>query len=117
MFERYSFVAITTADLARARDFWVDRMGFAISQEEVGEFFIVDAGGLRLCVDVADGDVHRTGSTDPIIGLKVRSLADALAALEERGVAADEGPIMGARGSHATLRDPDGRAVIVTEVD
>ena len=73
MFERYSFVAITTLDLDRARRFWVDALGFPVSEEEeAGHFFIVDAGGLRLCIDVADDDIHKPGSTDPVIGLEVR---------------------------------------------
>ncbi len=117
MFERYSFVAITTADLARARGFWVDRLGFAVTEEEPGHHFLVDAGGLRLCVDASDGDVHVAGGADPVIGLKVASLSDALAALAERGVRPARGPVTGRRGSHAELRDPDGRTVIVTEVD
>ncbi|MGH8613020.1 MAG: hypothetical protein ACREYF_13620 [Gammaproteobacteria bacterium] len=50
MFERYSFFAITTKDLAAARRFWVER--FAVTEEGPGEFFIVNACGLRLCVDL-----------------------------------------------------------------
>src|SRR5881397_354837 len=61
MFERYSFVAITTLDVGRARRFWSGILGFPVTEEEPGQFFIVDAGGLRLCVDLADGDVHRSG--------------------------------------------------------
>jgi catechol 2,3-dioxygenase-like lactoylglutathione lyase family enzyme len=51
MFERYSFVAITTKDLSAARRFWVEQLGFRVTEESPSEFFIVDAGGLRLCVD------------------------------------------------------------------
>jgi catechol 2,3-dioxygenase-like lactoylglutathione lyase family enzyme len=54
MIARYSFVALTTADLVRQRAFWVDQLGFEVSEENPGEFFIVNAGGLRLCVDLAD---------------------------------------------------------------
>jgi len=66
MFERYSLVAITTLDLDRARRFWVDALGFRVTEEEACRFFIVDAGGLRLCIDVADDDIHTPGSTDPV---------------------------------------------------
>lgn len=117
MFERYSFVAITTLDLERARRFWVDALGFQVTEEEAGHFFIVDAGGLRLCIDLADGDVHKPGSTDPVIGLKVSSLSKVLETLAERGVQPDRGPVAGSRGAYAQLRDPDGRVVIITEVD
>jgi catechol 2,3-dioxygenase-like lactoylglutathione lyase family enzyme len=115
--ERYSFVALTTTDLERARRFWVDQLGFPVTEEEAGHFFIVDAGTLRLCVDVADGDAHRAGSTDPVIGFKVSSLSETLAGLATRGVHPHRGPLAGHRGSYAELRDPDGRVVIISEVD
>ncbi len=117
MIDRYSFVALTTSDLARQRAFWIDQLGFEISEENPGEFFIVNAGGLRLCVDLADGDVHVAGGKDPVIGLKVDSVRKTLAALVGRGVAVPEEPISSQRGSYAVIWDPDGRAVILTEAD
>ena|SRR5438034_1486871 len=117
MFERYSFVAITTKDLAVARRFWVEQLGFAVTEERPTEFFIVDVGGLRLCVDLADGELHSTGSTDPVLGLKVRSVQHVLATLAERGVVQDSPIQSAARGSYAVIRDPDGRAIVVTEAD
>lgn len=117
MIVRYSFVALTTTDLARQRRFWVDQLGFPISEEKPAEFFMVDAGGLRLCVDLADGDVHVAGGKDPVIGLEVDSVRKTLAALADRGVAVPEEPISAAKGSYAVVHDPDGRAVILTEAD
>jgi catechol 2,3-dioxygenase-like lactoylglutathione lyase family enzyme len=117
MIERYAFVAITASDLARCRRFWVDQLGFQVTEQEPGHFFIVDAGGLRLCVDTEDGGIHRNGSTDPVIGLKVGSLDETLRDLDRRGVRAEKGPIAGTRGSWAVIRDPDGRAVVLTEAD
>jgi len=115
--ERYSFVALTTTDLARQRAFWVDQLGFPVTEEAPGDFFIVDAGGLRLCFDLADGDIHVAGGTDPVVGLKVERIEDALAILRERGVQASSTATPAERGRYAVLRDPDGRAVILTEVD
>ncbi len=117
MFERYSFVAITTIDLDRARQFWVNALGFPITEEEAGHFFIVDAGGLRLCIDLADDDIHKTGGSDPTIGLKVQSVPEVLSQLANLGIEADLGREMQARGDYAVIRDPDGRAVIITESD
>jgi catechol 2,3-dioxygenase-like lactoylglutathione lyase family enzyme len=117
MIVRYSFVALTTADLARQRAFWVDQLSFEILEENPGEFFMVNAGGLRLCVDLADGDVHVAGGKDPVIGLNVDSVQKTLAALADRGVPVPEKPIYAQRGSYAVVRDPDGRAVILTEAD
>jgi len=86
MFERYSFVAITTLNLERARRFWVDDLGFAVTEEQPGQFFIVDAGGLRLCIDLADDEIHRPGSTDPVIGLRVQSVQRVMEKLARRGI-------------------------------
>src|SRR2546427_46367 len=86
MVERYSFVAITTSDLDRVRQFWVNALGFPITEEEAGHFFIVDAGGLRLCVDLADDDIHKTGGSDPAIGSKVQSVSEVLSQLANLGM-------------------------------
>lgn len=115
--ERYSFVALTTADLARARWFWVDQLEFAVTGEEAGAFFIVDAGTLRLRFDRADGGVRRSGSTDPVMGFKVASLPATLAALAARDIHPIRGVLEGPNGNHAELRDPDGRVVVLSEAD
>lgn len=115
--ERYASVSLATADLPRARWFWVDQLGFAVSSEEAGRFFVLDAGTLRLRVDAVDGDVHRVGSTDPVVAFKVVSVAETLAELATRDVYAHRGPFSGVQGAYAELRDPDGRAVVLTEQD
>jgi len=117
MFERYSFVAITTLDLPRARSFWVDAVGFTVTEEKAGHFFILDAGGLRLCVDLADDEIHNAGGSDPVIGLKVQSVSEALRQLAARGIHPESTSETGGRGNYATIRDPDGRAVVITESD
>ena len=115
--ERYAFVAVTTADLAAARRFWTTQLGLSVTEEEADHYFIVDAGGLRLCVDLADGGAHRAGSSDPVIGFRVRSVEKSLAELRERGVRVEKEPIEGDRGRWAAILDPDGRTVILTEGD
>jgi len=115
--ERYSSVALSTCDLARARSFWVDQLEFAVTQEEIGRFFIIDAGTLRLRVNLADGDIHRPGSTDPIFSFKVASVTATLAGLAARDVNAYRGPRVGPLGASAELRDPDGRTLVLTEAD
>jgi hypothetical protein len=62
-------------------------------------------------------DIHKPGSTDPVIGLKVKSVQKVLEDLASRGIEPDRGPVVGLRGEYAELRDPDGRAVIITEAD
>jgi catechol 2,3-dioxygenase-like lactoylglutathione lyase family enzyme len=117
MFERYSFVAITTVDLYRARGFWVDTLGFPVTEEQAGRFFIVDVGGLRLCVDLADDEIHKVGGSDPVIGLKVQSVSEALRQLAARGIKSESRSETGGRGNYATILDPDGHTVIITESD
>ena len=116
-FERYAFVAVTTKSLARARRFWVEGLGCRVTQEARGEFLMVDAGGLRLCLDVEDGDTHRAGGSDPVIGLRVASVPRTLRRLAARGLRSLEDPVQGLRGAYVRLRDPDGRIVILTEAD
>ncbi len=117
MFDRYSFVAVTTKDLPAARRFWVEQLGCPVTEERAGEFFIVDAGGLRLCVDLPDGEIHFLGSTDPVIGLKVRSLQACLGTLTARGNTERAEPVFAPKGSYAIIHDPDGRAIVLTEAD
>ena len=117
MFERYSFVAVTTANLDSARVFWSQGMGCAITEDKPGEFFMADVGGLRLCVDRADGTAHKSPGSDPIIGLKVKSVRDALLTFSRRGITIERGPVNTERGAYAELRDPDGRLIVVTEMD
>ena len=117
MIDRYAFVAITATDLPAARRFWVEQLGFPVTEEQPDRFFILDAGGLRLCVDSADDEAHRAGGRDPVIGLRVASVDAVLEQLAGRGLRPDHGPLQGSRGRFAELRDPDGRVVVLTEFD
>jgi catechol 2,3-dioxygenase-like lactoylglutathione lyase family enzyme len=112
--ERYAFVTIATSDLARAREFWVHGLEFPVTEEQTGQYFIVNAGGLRLCVDRAD-ESHQAGSTDPILGFKVASVSDTLVALAKRGIKCTHEPTTTSKGAWAEIREPDGRFIILTE--
>ena len=124
MFERYSFVAVTARDLFAVRRFWVDLLGFNVTEEREGHF-IIDAGGLRLCFDRPAGNVHveageeprASPGTNPAIGLRVADVAAAVAELSARGLEPEGGIVAGERGYYARYRDPDGRSVIVTDAD
>jgi catechol 2,3-dioxygenase-like lactoylglutathione lyase family enzyme len=114
MFEECAFIAVTTADIAQAKRFWVTLLGCAIVREDEN-YLMVDAGGVRLCFDLPDGDDHQRPGSDPVIGLKVKDLEAALEALSNVGVRAAAGPFDDRHGKWAKLLDPDGRAVILTE--
>lgn len=115
MIDRCLFVAVTTKDLERARGFWVGALGFRVTEEQKGHHFMLDAKGLRLCIDLEDGATHVAGGGDPVLGFHVRSLASALEGLARRGVKPEQRTTQGERGVYALLRDPDGHQVVLTE--
>jgi catechol 2,3-dioxygenase-like lactoylglutathione lyase family enzyme len=114
MFEASAFIAFTTADLDQAKRFWVTLLGLPIVREDEN-YLMVNACGVRLCFDLANGEEHRLPGSDGVIGLKVEDLEAALAALRRRGVEAAAGPFDDEHGKWAKLVDPDGRSVILTE--
>src|SRR5215510_13695288 len=85
LLERYSFMAMTTMDLPRARNFWVDHLHCPVIEERNGEYFIVDAGGLKLCVDLEMGRRGATGS-EPVMAFAVWSINEVISVLRLRGV-------------------------------
>ena len=115
MFTRHSFVAITTSDLARARGFWVDQLRLSVIEEKSGDFFMVDAGGVRLCVDDAAAELVKKSETHPFLGLIVQDLEAALEGLADQGVAISKGPQSGRCGRWAEIEDPDGRVIVIEE--
>ena len=42
LFERYSFVALTTTNLVRARTFWSEQLGFPMSEERTWSLSTLD---------------------------------------------------------------------------
>lgn len=115
LFERYTFVMVTTQNLASARRFWVQLLGFPVTEDRPGESFIVDAGGLRLWIDLKDSDEPAVRGSDPAIGLKVRSVQMVLNTLAARGLTEKAEPLFANTGFYAIIHDPDGRPVVLTE--
>ena len=115
LFERYTFVMVTTQNLVAARKFWVEQLGFPVTEERPGESFIIDAGGLRLWIDLKDSDENPPRGSDPAIGLKVRSVEMVLNALAERGLTEKVEPLSAQTGLYTIIHDPDGRPVVLTE--
>ncbi|MDB6089542.1 MAG: Glyoxalase/Bleomycin resistance protein/Dioxygenase superfamily [Gammaproteobacteria bacterium] len=115
LFERYTFVMVTTQNLAAAREFWVEQLGFPVTEERPGESFIIDAGGLRLGIDLKDKEERVVRGADPAIGLKVRSVEMVLNSLAARGITETVEPLSASTGLYAIIHDPDGRAVVLTE--
>jgi catechol 2,3-dioxygenase-like lactoylglutathione lyase family enzyme len=115
LFERYTFVMVTTQNLVAARRFWVEQLGFPVTEDRPGVSFIVDAGGLRLWIDLKDSEEKAVRGSDPAIGLKVRSVEMALNTLAARGITEKAEPLSANTGLYAIIHDPDGRVVVLTE--
>jgi hypothetical protein len=115
LIERYTFVMVTTRNLVSARKFWVEQLGFPVTEDRPGESFIIDAGGLRLWIDLKDSEERSVRGSDPAIGLKVRSVKMVLDSLAARGVTENVEPLSAHTGLYAIIHDPDGRAVVLTE--
>ena len=50
---RLETLALTSKDLARSRAFYAGKLGFKVLEDMANRAFIVDAGGIKLHVDVA----------------------------------------------------------------
>jgi hypothetical protein len=106
---------VTTQNLASARKFWVEQLGFLVTEERPGQYFIVDAGGLRLWIDLKENEERVVRGSDPAIGLQVRSVEMVLNSLAARGISEKVEPLSARTGLYAIIHDPDGRAIVLTE--
>ena len=106
-------VTFVTRDLARARAFYVDSLGFAVVKEEPGRFVMINAGTFRLCIDRAD-EVHPARGGGATVTFRVRNLSRTAKELEARGVGyeAFTGPRV---GDYLETSDPDGYRLVFAE--
>ena len=106
-------VSLVAADLARSRDFYVDRLGLRVEREEPGRWFMVNVGTFRLCVDAAD-EVHPARGGGATLLFRVRNVGRTARELEERGVGYE--CHTGQRvGDYLETSDPDGYRLVFTE--
>jgi predicted enzyme related to lactoylglutathione lyase len=115
--ERYAFVMVATRNLASARKFWVEQLGFSITEQGPHRWFEIDAGGLRLRMDLQESNEILPTEPDPVIGLKVRSVEIALSSLAARGITEQAELLSGEMGRYAVIHDPDGRAIVLMEAE
>jgi catechol 2,3-dioxygenase-like lactoylglutathione lyase family enzyme len=104
-------VALPVRSVARARRFYVERLGFRLLQEEAGRFAMVNLGSVRLCLDV-ERETERRGTARLIF--QSRSLGRTARELDDRGVAYEQhtGP---RAGDYLEVGDPDGNRIVFTE--
>ena len=106
-------VSFTTRNLARARAFYVDKLGLAVVKEEPKHFVMVNAGTFRLCIDRADDANPAKGGGARLI-FRVRNVAKTAKELDERGIGYET--FTGARvGDYLETSDPDGYKLVFTE--
>jgi catechol 2,3-dioxygenase-like lactoylglutathione lyase family enzyme len=105
-------IVFPVRSVARARRFWVDRMGFSLMREESGRLAMVNLGTLRLRLEASAES--RTGRTGASVVFKSRNLARTAKELDERGVAYEHhtGP---RDGDWLEVGDPDGNRVVFVE--
>lgn len=104
-------VSFPVRSVARARRFYVERLGFRLLKEETGRFSMVNLGSVRLCLDVIRESRPRGGAT---LIFQTRQLARTAKELDERKVAYEEntGPRV---GDYLEVFDPDGNRIVFTE--
>ena len=106
-------VTFVTRNLARARAFYVDRLGFAVVKEEPDRFVMVNVGTFRLCIDRAD-EAHPAKGGGATLILRVKNLAKTAKELDARGVGYESftGPRV---GDYVETSDPDGYRLVFAE--
>ena len=106
-------VTFTTRNLARARDFYVDRLGFSVLDERPGKFVMVNVGTFRLCIDRAD-EAHPAKGGGASLVFRVRNISKTAKELESRGVGYESftGPRV---GDYLETSDPDGYRIVFAE--
>jgi catechol 2,3-dioxygenase-like lactoylglutathione lyase family enzyme len=105
---RFRFFTLWTKDLAAARKFYSELLGFPVVEEKAGEFFQVEIGGVPVCVDL---HARYSGTQSNQIGVEVEDLAATVEFLRGQGLEIECGERPGAE-RWAIARDPDGHEII-----
>jgi uncharacterized glyoxalase superfamily protein PhnB len=101
------FFTIRTANLERARRFYVDTLQFPVRDEKKGEYFRMEIAGVPVCVDYDAGFAGQPGNQ---IGVTVSHLGITREGLRNREIKFTEGQ----RGEETwvAIKDPDGHEII-----
>ena len=113
---RLQTLTLVTRDLPRARSFYSAKLGFPVVEDRDGEWFIVDAGGIKLHVDRALVHKAPLANVEPRMVFHTSDLRARCLELRDRGVSV-EGPLSaaGEQSVYAQLADPDGHPIVIME--
>lgn len=106
-------VTFVTRNLARSRAFYVDRLGFAVLQEEADHFVMINVGTFRLRIARAD-EAHPAKGGGAALTFRVRNVAKTAKELETRGVG-HEVYTSQRGGDTLEISDPDGYRIVFAE--
>ena len=114
---RLETLTLMTRDLPRARSFYTAKLGFPVVDDRDGEWFVVDAGGIKLHVDRSTVQKAPLENPEPRLVFHTSDLKSRCLLLRDRGVSVD-GPLAspGASGLYAQLADPDGHPIVLRPV-
>ena len=104
---RLDFFTIRTANLERARRFYVDTLQFPVRDEKKGEYFRMEIAGVPVCVDY---DAGFAGQQANQIGVTVSHLGVTREGLRARRINFTEGKR--AEETWLAIKDPDGHEII-----
>jgi uncharacterized glyoxalase superfamily protein PhnB len=104
---RLDFFTVRSANLERARRFYVDTLQFPVLDEKRGEYFRIAVAGVPVCVDF---DAGFAGQQSNQIGITVGHLGFTREGLRARGIAFTEG--QRADETWVAIKDPDGHEII-----
>lgn len=104
---KLDFFTFHTANLERARRFYVDMLQFPVLDEKKGEYFRMEVAGVPVCLDY---DAGFSGQQPNQVGIAVSHLGLTREGLRGRGIKFTEGER--AEQTWVTIKDPDGHEII-----
>lgn len=105
---RLRFITLQGGNLARSYSFYHELLGLVKTGEKLGEFIQLGAGGVDLCIDLADSGDH------PLLIFSVDDLDALCDRLRQASIAID-GPKAGCNGRYIMVRDHDNNLMVFEE--
>jgi len=105
-------VTFIVKDLAAARKFYVDQLGFRVHQERPGEFVMVSLGAIELCIDAESKDQPARGGGSTLI-FQIDDVSQTAKELDLKKVrySRNQAP----RGEYLEAKDPEGYTLVFTQ--